>query len=204
MTDDATFRLALLAAACIVIPVGMYHRIRSLTAERLDRRREGWFILLTLRPVGLSLIAGTMLYLIEPAWMRWASLPLPPWLRWGGIALFALAGALLGWTLHRLGRNLTDTVVTRRDHTLVTRGPYRWVRHPFYDAVGLLTAGAALAAANWFLLAGAVAVFSLFAIRTRIEEQQLLARFGEPYRRYLEQTGRFVPKIAGRRNVQTG
>jgi protein-S-isoprenylcysteine O-methyltransferase Ste14 len=27
---------------------------------------------------------------------------------------------------------LTDTLVTRREHTLITHGPYRWVRHPFY------------------------------------------------------------------------
>ncbi len=40
-------------------------------------------------------------------------------------------------TLRSLGKNLTDTVVTRRAHTLVTSAPYRWVRHPFYDALAL-------------------------------------------------------------------
>jgi protein-S-isoprenylcysteine O-methyltransferase Ste14 len=198
MNDDATFRTVLLAAIAIVIPIAMVHRIRSVTSESLDRRKEGWFILLTLRPVGIALIAGLTLYLIDPARMRWSSLPLPVWMRWTGIALVASAGGLLGWTLRRLGKNLTDTVVTRRDHTLVTRGPYRWVRHPFYDAVCLLAIGAALAAANWFLLACGVALFALFAIRTRIEEAQLLARFGEPYRRYVERTGRFLPRVSRR------
>jgi len=48
-----------------------------------------------------------------------------------------LGGGLLIWTLRTLGANLTDTVITRKEHTLVTSGPYRWVPHPFYDAVGL-------------------------------------------------------------------
>ena len=68
------------------------------------------------------------------------------------------------------------------------------MRHPFYDAVGLLAAGSAIAAANWFLLACAVALFALFPVRTRIEERNLLARFGDPYRQYVERTGRFVPR----------
>ena len=49
----------------------------------------------------------------------------------------ALGGCLIVWAFRSLGPNLTDTVVTRRHHTLITRGPYRWVRHPFYDAVAL-------------------------------------------------------------------
>ena len=43
------------------------------------------------------------------------------------------ACGLLVWTFRCLGKNLTDTVVTRQEHTLVMQGPYRWVRHPFYD-----------------------------------------------------------------------
>jgi protein-S-isoprenylcysteine O-methyltransferase Ste14 len=33
---------------------------------------------------------------------------------------------------HSLGRNLTDTVVTRREAYLVLNGPYRFVRNPMY------------------------------------------------------------------------
>lgn len=35
-----------------------------------------------------------------------------------------LGGGLLIWTLRTLGANLTDTVITRKEHTLVTSGPY--------------------------------------------------------------------------------
>lgn len=54
MNDDSVFRLVLVAGWLMLMPVLVYHRIRSqATGERLDRRQEAWFILLTLRPVGL-------------------------------------------------------------------------------------------------------------------------------------------------------
>jgi protein-S-isoprenylcysteine O-methyltransferase Ste14 len=174
----------------------VYHRIKSqATGESLDRRQEGLFILATLRPAGLALWLGVIAYMINPPWMAWASVPLPAWLRWTGVALCAIGGGLMIWTFRRLGKNLTDTVVTRRDHTLVTNGPYRWVRHPFYVSGALVAFGAAFAAANWFLFAGGVAFIVLIMIRTRTEEEKLLMRFGESYRAYTERTGRFVPRL---------
>jgi protein-S-isoprenylcysteine O-methyltransferase Ste14 len=73
-------------------------------------------------------------------------------------------------------------------------GPYRFVRHPFYVAAALAMLGNALAAANWFLLGGGVLVFVLLAIRTRIEEAELVARFGSAYEAYMRRTPRFFPK----------
>ena len=110
----------------------------------------------------------------------------------------AIAAGLLTWTLHGLGTNLTDTVVTRRAHTLVTHGPYRWVQHPFYDSMALLILANSLIAANWFfLLTGSVVLF-LIVVRTRTEEEKLLARFGDSYRVYMDRTGRFLPKIGSK------
>ena len=195
MNADQGFRVALLVAALVMLPVAAYHRLQARTGEKLDRRQEGLFILLTLRPIGIPLMGGLFAFLINPASMAWSSAPMPEWLRWIGVGLCACAVALLFWTLRRLGKNLTDTVVTRRVHTLVTQGPYRWVRHPFYDSVGLFAVGASLAAANWLMLASGVLVMALLVVRTRTEEEQLLARFGDPYQAYLDRTGRFLPRV---------
>jgi protein-S-isoprenylcysteine O-methyltransferase Ste14 len=196
MSDDAVFRAALLIIAAIVLPIGLYHRVQSqATREKLDRRQEGLFMLATLRPMGAVLFAGIVAYLIDPAWMTWSSIPLPRWLRWTGVGLCIVGGALLIWSFRRLGKNLTDTVVTRQQHTLVTAGPYRWVRHPFYDSVALFMLGTSLIAQNWFLLAAAIAVFTLLVVRTRREEERLLLRFGDGYRAYMNTTGRFLPRI---------
>ena len=195
MNQETTFRLVLGAGFLAVVGVTLYHRLKSWASkEVLDRRQEGLFILATLRPIGLLLWLSVIAYLVNPAWMAWASVPLPAGLRWTGVAVFAAGLGLLTWTLRGLGTNLTDTVVTRRAHTLVTSGPYRWVRHPFYDAMALLILAFAVIAANWFVLATGAAVFILLAVRSRTEEAKLLARFGEPYEAYRQRTGRFLPK----------
>ena len=107
-----------------------------------------------------------------------------------------MGGGLLMWTFQSLGRNITDTVVTRRDHVLVTSGPYRYVRHPFYLASALAFLANALATANWFIgLMGALSM-SLLVARTSIEERHLVERFGDQYRQYIQNTGRFFPRAA--------
>jgi protein-S-isoprenylcysteine O-methyltransferase Ste14 len=124
----------LLLAIVLVGAIGLYYRIRTHTGEKLDRRQEGLFILIGLRVVAGMVFTAVVLYLADPQRMRWSSLVLPLWLRWAGVVVGALGSLLFLWTFHTLGPNLTDTVVTRAKHTLVTVGPYRWVRHPFYTA----------------------------------------------------------------------
>ena len=156
---------------------------------------EGPLVYFTLRPVGALFFAGLIAYLVNPSVMRWAFLPLPGKVRALGVAAGIGGGLLMTWALRSLGRNLTDTVVTRENHTLVQTGPYRWVRHPFYDAVALLILSAVLIASNAFLLLTGAAALALIWIRTKREEELLLARFGNQYRAYMIRTGRFLPKL---------
>jgi protein-S-isoprenylcysteine O-methyltransferase Ste14 len=195
MTDDEFFRWILLAGLVVFLPVAIYHRCRSITSESLDRSQEGRWILvgrLVLGPVGMVCL---VLYLIDPSRMAWGSLPLPAWARWAGAGVGVMAGCLLTWTFRNLGKNLTDTVVTRKEHTLVMTGPYRWVRHPFYVSFALGVLANSLVAANWFLFLCGMAALVLLAIRTRIEEAKLIERFGDEYREYMKRTGRFFPRI---------
>jgi protein-S-isoprenylcysteine O-methyltransferase Ste14 len=195
MDDDAIFRWVLLVGLVILIPIAACHRIRAHTGEKLDRRQEGVFILFTLRPVGLLMMAGLFAYIADPSFMAWSALAFPKWVRWLGAAIGVAAGVLMVWTLRILGGNLTDTVVTRREHTLITSGPYRWIRHPFYAAVALMALANGLIAANWFLLVAGGLLFGLLAVRSRREEDNLVARFGEQYRDYIRSTGRFLPRL---------
>jgi len=199
MDLDHTFRALMVGGFFVLLPIGLYYRLKSqVGGERLDRSHEGVFILATLRPLGLIYWAGMIAYMINPAWVAWSSMALPAWLRWTGAALAPLGAGLLVWTFRALGSNLTDTVVTRRSHTLVTQGPYRFVRHPFYDSVAVLGVATSLMMANWFVLLTGVLGFLLLAVRSRTEEDKLLARFGDSYRAYRYQTGRFLPKIIGK------
>ena len=197
MNLDAAFRPYVIAGFWLVILIALPFRIRSqATRETLDRRQEGVPMMIGLRLGGLAVWSGVIAFMIDPAWMAWSSAPLPAGARWAGVGLTLVTAALLAWTLRSLGPNLTDTVVTRVAHTLVTRGPYRWVRHPFYDCMALFVCSISLMMANWFVAASGALMFVLLAIRSRTEEQKLLDRFGEPYRAYRASTGRFWPRVS--------
>lgn len=131
--------------------------------------------------------------------MAWAALPLPDAVRWSGAVLGLSGAGLMYWTMTSLGKNLTDTVAVRREAYLVTRGPYRWVRHPFYVTAAVLMASITLLSANALIGAAGLAVVALLAVRTPIEERKLLEQFGEPYREYRATTGAFFPRLHGTR-----
>jgi protein-S-isoprenylcysteine O-methyltransferase Ste14 len=163
-----TVRSALLAGYAILLPIALFYRIRSgASGEKLDRRREGAFILATLRPLAGLCALGWIAWLWRPSSMDWAAIPLPPEARAIGFACWLVSAVLWIWTFVFLGKNLTDTVVTRKAHTLVTSGPYRFVRHPFYVAVALHLAGAALISSNAFILATGIATVALIVLRTQ-------------------------------------
>ena len=197
MTDESVFRSIVIINIAVTLPIGLYYRIKSqATREKLARREEGVSLMIGLRLCGLLAWIALTAYLINPVWMAWSSVALPAWLRWIGsfLGLFAVP-PLLAWTFQSLGKNLTDTVVTRREHTLVTHGPYRWVRHPFYDVMLIWVVSMTLLTANWLLALLGFSAFAMMVVRTRIEEKKLIERFGDEYRTYMERTGRFFPHV---------
>ncbi len=196
MDHDSALRTVVIAVMLLLLPFGLYHRIRSQsTHEKLDRRQEGLFILATLRPLGAVYWLSVFAWMINPGSMAWASVLLPIWLRWVGVSALLAGSALLVWTFRTLGSNLTDTVVTRQQHTLVVHGPYRWIRHPLYSSAALFVVAISLVAANWFFLVAGIALLSMLIVRTRTEEQNLVLRFGDSYQHYMDRTGRFLPRI---------
>ena len=194
--NEIPFRIALVVVIVLTMAVTVYHRLQAAkSGERISHREEGYVFATVLRLAGLVLWVSTFGYLIFPAYFQWASIMLPTWLRWFGVVVGALCSLLMYWTLSSLGKNLTDTVVTRAEATLVTHGPYRFVRHPFYVTAALLMASVTLLTANWFIGVSGFVVLALLAIRTPKEEQKLVERFGQQYRDYMARTGRFFPWI---------
>jgi protein-S-isoprenylcysteine O-methyltransferase Ste14 len=192
-------RVALIALSLTFVAMGGYYRIRSQrSGERLDRSKEGWPILIGIRLLGLLTVGSTMAWLWRPALFEWASLPMPTVARWVGVASFACATAWLMWMFHTLGRNLTDTVVTRRDAYFVDHGPYRFVRNPMYTNILVVGMSLGLALGTWLLPLAASLMFTLLAVRTRTEERYLIERFGDQYRNYMKRVGRFLPKPPAR------
>ena len=79
--------------------------------------------------------------------------------------------------------------------TLVTRGIYRYIRHPMYVSLFLLCWGFFFKQPS--LMGSVLAVItSIFLLATsRVEERENLAYFGETYQEYMKRTKMFVPYI---------
>jgi protein-S-isoprenylcysteine O-methyltransferase Ste14 len=115
---------------------------------------------------------------------------------WAGLAIFAVGIILQSAAFGTLRGFYTSRLGIQPEHRLVTRGPYRWVRHPGYLSNLLCLTGMALALSS---LAGlGLTAFSALLILSRIghEEEMLLAEFGEEYQAYKQETEwRLVPLI---------
>src|SRR5437899_12975389 len=103
MNHDQTFRAVLIAVLLLILPIGIYHRLKSqATCERLDRWQEGPFILATLRPVGIALWLGLIAWAMDPDWMIWSAVSIPTAIRWGGVGMIATASGLRRGSSRRL------------------------------------------------------------------------------------------------------
>jgi len=82
------------------------------------------------------------------------------------------------------------------DHTLITTGPYRWLRNPIYASMLGMLLATGLAKTWWPLLVAGVVFFVIGTeIRVRAEEKLLAARFGEEFARYKATTPAYFPFV---------
>ncbi len=102
-----------------------------------------------------------------------------------------LMTGLLGvglWSLGmwNLGRGLA--VLPGAD-TLVTRGVYKYIRHPIYIGIEMTLFGLLLACGSWFgMIYWAGVILPVNRVRAREEEKALLDQFGDRYRDYQRRT----------------
>ncbi len=193
--------LIVLATGAIGIP----YRLRAERAGGPVSRQNdpAWFwVLMSLVAPLVALACIT--FIVYPRAMDFAAIPLRLWIRLSGAPVGFGGLVLFSWMFRHLGLNVTSTSVPRPNATLVTSGPYRWIRHPMYSAALILGAAATLLTANAVVLFGGVAMFALLAARSRLEEQRLVGKFGEAYRDYQKHTGRFLPKVRGMQSAGKG
>ena len=115
---------------------------------------------------GLILWLSPLVYLLNPAWMAWSKIGLPEWVRWLGVALGIAVVLGIYWLFSSIGSGITATSATRKEHRLVTKGPYRWVRHPLYTIGSSLFIAFGMMADNWFIALLGVLAFIGMAART--------------------------------------
>lgn len=144
--------------------------------------------LITLLPI----VALDMLYQGERI-IRWSE----PW-SWLALLLSLAAGACFLWTLRyydlgefsgwRLCRG-GETAASPKG--LVISPPHRYVRHPWYSCALVLIWCRDM---NQAQLLTTALVTLYFIIGSRLEEQRLIAEYGERYKAYLREVPGLIPR----------
>jgi len=160
--------------------------------EAVEREGFGMFVVRVI--LFFILIGWLALYAVNPSWMIVLSVPFPSWLRWIGFALGLASLGIWSWTQVALGKEWSPQLQLRKEHHLVTTGPYARIRHPLYTAMFGYGTSLALVTGNYFFIVFAITIIAGICARVPKEEQMIIKEFGEEYKAYMQRTGRFFPK----------
>ena len=183
--------LGLYAVGPAVALPALLRRARGPAAARDRVRGWRWHVPTVLLPVEWLLPPALLLSGLGEVPADW--LPV----RLAGLAVGLGGAGLLAWASVTLGRFLRHEAAVFADHALVTRGPYRFLRHPIYSGYLALLLGSGLGTLNGYILLLWPVSLAGILVPARSEEALLAAKFGAAYRCYAGRTGRLVPRLRG-------
>jgi protein-S-isoprenylcysteine O-methyltransferase Ste14 len=115
---------------------------------------------------------------------------------WIGTATMLCGLGLRIWAIATLGKSFRTTVETHQNQKIVSKGPYKLLRHPSYTGLLLTGCGYGIALQNWLSLIFAVTL-PLMALlnRIHIEEKAMVESLGPEYQTYQKTTKKLIPWI---------
>jgi protein-S-isoprenylcysteine O-methyltransferase Ste14 len=137
--------------------------------------------------------AGQVVSLLDWAYLQDGKIP------YDGVAIAGAVMMLGGltfrvWSIRTLASAFSATVQIKEGQQLITRGPYRWLRHPSYTGAWVLMMGVAFLVHSWAgLLIMGPGMLWVYSLRIATEERTLESAFGVHYRELRKKTWRMVP-----------
>lgn len=205
MTNELLFRLIFIILWLIFISNMTWIRFTTRKPTDISStiqaiREKSRLLIASLGIIGPLWFGGIILYMMFPSLIAFLSIPLPDWLR--AIMVYVAVPSILFtiWGYHTLGKNWVHALeslkfLQNKTQTLVTNGPYRYVRNPIYLGAFLYLLSLALVAANWLILLPEIPLIILLYLQINNEETMLIERFGDDYREYMKRTPRLIPKF---------
>ncbi len=200
MNAETIFRILLpTLIVAFVLHRGYYVKFHSKPEDATVKQREEGLLSKISSLLGMAGFVSMLAYVINPDWLSFASLSFPAWLRWAGVGIAILGFALLQWAQITLANSWSDTPRMMKEQTLITSGPYRFIRHPIYTAFILILGSTLFISSNW-LIGLCWTVMTVMEVISRIgfEESLMTEFFGEQYREYMKKTGQLLPRLVRR------
>ncbi len=165
----------------------------SLLARTVDIYKL--IFLLIVNPLAARGLIAHRLETVDPTHLAISAHWLQNGLAAGGLLLYGLGCLLLAAAFCMLGRSFRTEGAAPRHDTLVTVGPYRFVRHPMYT--GLLCLALGLSCMTQSLACFAIfGIYLLLIVRLiELEEAELRRAYGDQYRLYQRDVHKLVPRV---------
>ena len=138
-------------------------------------------------------VIATSLFFLFQLWSQ----PQPPLAQATGLCIEILAGLLFFWAMKasRTAR-LRFAFDPENPHSIVSGGPYKYLRHPFYTSYLLFWAGWALASWSIWGIVPVVFFTATYVMAARGEERNFSnSDLAADYHAYRAQTGFLFPKF---------
>ena len=116
-------------------------------------------------------------------------------LRVMGLAFYIVFSWVQIWSTKTLGDNFSQDIAIKKEHHLVTNGPFKFIRHPQYLSQFLMDLGGAAATLSFILAPLALIQIPFLFMRASMEDKLLEKHFGESFREYKKKSGMFFPYI---------
>ena len=113
-----------------------------------------------------------------------------------GLIVFVVFSWIQVVSYKSLGKFYSQDIVILKEHELVEKKLYRFVRHPQYASQLLSDLGAGIALLSYLVTPVVILVeIPLFIMRARFEEKMLLKHFGSQFVSYKKKSGFMIPFI---------
>lgn len=121
--------------------------------------------------------------------------PHDAWARRIGDVVCVLGVVVAVWARRTLAGNWSSDVTFKKDHELIRRGPYRFVRHPIYTGILMMCLGTAIEIARLRAWLAVPLMAIAFWIKLKQEERLMLQHFPDEYRAYRKEVKALVPFV---------
>lgn len=112
-----------------------------------------------------------------------------------GLLVYLVFSWIQIWVTKVLGDNYTQDIAIKKEHQLVTSGPFKFIRHPQYLSQMLIDIGGAIATLSFILAPIVIIEIPFLFMRAAFEDRLLEKHFGENFRSYKKKTGQIFPFI---------
>jgi len=127
---------------------------------------------------------GTLEYLAEYNMIRYI-----------GLAVYLVFSWVQVWSFKTLGDNYSQDIMIKKNHELVTKGPFKIIRHPQYLCQILLDLGATAATFGYIVGLLALIEIPIYIMRASMEDKLLAKYFAEKFSDYKKKSGFMIPFI---------